>query len=65
MKCTTAITRHIATAAMRCSWAILSAAERLRAKAERMEDWAYRLARWGGCVDDMLATLTNEALSSS
>ena len=55
---TTAITYRIAKAAIKRSWAILNAAERHRARAERLEGWAHRLA-----VDDVLATLTNETLS--
>jgi hypothetical protein len=60
---TTALTRYIATVALRCSWAILNTAERHRALGERMEAWAHGLAvRWG-CVDDVLLTITNETLS--
>jgi hypothetical protein len=59
---TTALTCHIASAAIKCSWAILSAGERVRALGERVEGWAHRLAvRWG-CVDDVLATITTEIL---
>ena len=65
MKCiTTAITRHIAAAAIGCSWAILSAAERHKARGERMEAWAQGLAERWGCVDGALATLTSETLGS-
>jgi hypothetical protein len=59
---TTAITRHIATAAIRCGWAILRAAENHRARGEHLTTWAEHLAERRGCVDDVLATLTNEAL---
>lgn len=64
MNCTTtAITRRIATAAVRYSWTILRTAERHRALGARMEARAHRLAvRWG-CVDDVLATLDSETLS--
>lgn len=62
MNCiTTTLTCHIATTAIKCSWAILSAGERVRAFGERMEAWAHRLAvRWG-CVDDVLANITTES----
>jgi hypothetical protein len=59
---TTAVTRHIACAAIRCSWAILRAAENQRARGEQVETWAHGLATRWGCVDDALATLTNETL---
>lgn len=65
MKCiTTIITRTIATAVLRHSWAVQSAAERRQAQGERLEGWAHRVAvRWG-CVDDMLHTVTVETLSN-
>ena len=59
---TNTITRYIATAAIKSSWAVLSTAERHRALGERIEAWAHRLATRWDCVDDALATLTNEAL---
>jgi hypothetical protein len=64
MNCiTTTITRRIVTAAIKGSWALQAAGARKQAFGERMEAWAHRLAvRWS-CVDDVLATLTNETLS--
>jgi hypothetical protein len=61
---TTAIARTVATAALRRSWDIESSSARRQARGERMEAWAERLAvRWG-CVDDVTATVTCEALRS-
>jgi hypothetical protein len=61
---TTAIAHRLATAAIRGSWAILGAAENLQAIGERMEGRAHHLAvRWD-CVDEVMDTLTNEALGS-
>lgn len=60
---TAAAIRRVATAAIKCSWAVQTAGERKRALGERMEAWAHRLAvRWG-CVDTVLATITSDALS--
>ena len=63
MNCiTTALTCHIAATAIKCSWAILSAGERVRALGECVGACAHRLAvRWG-CVDDVLATIATEIL---
>ena len=61
---TTAITHRVATAAIRGSWAILGAAESLRALGERMEGRAHHLAVQWDCDDDAMDTLTNEALGS-
>jgi hypothetical protein len=65
MKCiTTAIIRSIAAAVLRRSWDIQRSAAYTQARGERMEAWAERLAvRWG-CVDDVIATVTSEALGS-
>jgi hypothetical protein len=65
MNCiTSALTCHIATTAIKCSWSILSAGERVQALGERAEAWAHRLAARWGCVDDVLATITIETLRS-
>jgi hypothetical protein len=58
---TTALTRYIAAAAVRQSWTIIRAAERLQVRGERIEAWADRLAVRAGCVDTVLATVTSEA----
>jgi hypothetical protein len=61
---TTAARRRIVTAAIKCSWAVQAAGERKQALGKRMEAWSHRLAvRWR-CVDDVIATITDEALSS-
>jgi hypothetical protein len=61
---TTALPRIVATAVLRRRWNIQSAAARTQARGERTEARAHRLAvRWR-CVDDMLAIVTTEALSS-
>jgi len=59
---TTAITRRIAAAAIRHSWAVQNAAARHRARGERMEAWAHRLAEQWGCVDEALIAASREAL---
>ena len=60
---TTAISHPGVTAAIKCSWAVQTSGERKQALGERMEAWAHRLAvRWG-CVDDVITTITSEALS--
>jgi hypothetical protein len=57
------ITTALAAAALRSSWNIQNAAARTQSHGERMEAWAHRLAvRWG-CVDEVITTVTNEALS--
>ncbi|MBR1189218.1 hypothetical protein [Bradyrhizobium sp. AUGA SZCCT0160] len=61
---TTAIACTIATAALRHSWAIQNAAARDQARGEHMEARVHRLATRWGCVDDMIATVTSEALYS-
>lgn len=61
---TTAIARSIATAALRRSWAIMEAATHQQAKGERLEAWAGRLAARWRCEDDVIATVTSEALSN-
>jgi len=61
---TTTIARTVATAALRRSWNIMSAAERTQAQLERMEAGAHRLAVHWGCVDDVMVTVTSEAVSS-
>jgi hypothetical protein len=60
---TTAIKRRLATAAIRRSWLTIKAAERHLERGLRLEAWAHRLAERWGCVDDALATLTNQSLS--
>jgi hypothetical protein len=61
---TTIIARTFAAACIRRSWNTMRAAERALARGERMEAWANRLAvRWS-CVDDVIATVTSQALSS-
>jgi hypothetical protein len=57
----TTIKRHVAKTAIRFSWAVLSAAERLEAQGERMEAWADRRAERWGCLDEALATVTEKA----
>jgi hypothetical protein len=57
---TTAIKLRVATAATRCAWAILRAADRLRDLGLRTEAWAGRLAYRWGVDDDVVATLTGE-----
>ncbi|UWU69143.1 hypothetical protein [Bradyrhizobium sp. NC92] len=59
---TTAASHRIVAAVIKTSWAVQTAGERKQALGERMEAWAHRLAvRWR-CVDDVLATITAEAL---
>ena len=59
----TAARHRIVVAAIKCSWAVQTAGKRKQALGERMEAWAHRLAvRWR-CVDDVIATITSEALS--
>jgi hypothetical protein len=61
---TKAITTTIAAAVLRHSWAVQHAATRSQARGEHLELWAHRLAvRWD-CVDDVVATVTGEALCS-
>jgi hypothetical protein len=61
---TTALTRVIATAALRHAWAIMEAAERHRDRGARMEAWVEGMAvRWG-CAEEVLHTITTETLSS-
>ena len=56
--------RHILTALIKWSWAVQASGERKQARGERLEAWAHSLAvRWR-CVDDVLATITSDALSS-
>jgi hypothetical protein len=60
---TTAASHRIAAAAIRGAWATIRTGERLRGLGERMEAWSHRLAAQWRCVDDALATLTNETPS--
>jgi hypothetical protein len=57
---TTTVKLQIATAAIRFSWGLLSAAESLQAQGERMEAWADRRADRWGCLDEVLATVTEK-----
>ena len=59
---TTAIISHVATALVRRSWAIQSAAERSQARGKRMEAWANRLADRWDVGDTVVTTLLTEAL---
>lgn len=61
---TAATARIIATAALRLGWTILDVAINVQARGERLEAWAGRLAARWGCEDDVIATVTSEALSS-
>lgn len=61
---TTMTARIIATAALRQSWTILSAATRIQSQGERLEAWANRVAVRRGFVDDILHTVTADILSS-
>lgn len=58
------IARRIAVSAIRASWAIMDTAARRQALGERLEAWANRWAVRYGCVDDVIATVTSDALSA-